>query len=113
MSNKTEIKQKLLIRFLRKLFIEIGFAYGPGGTQLKGKKFQLSLTAGGPKEAYCAEGYNNFTVDALIAPYRQTANLCGLVWQPPLILHSAIKASDDVVTAHVQSVHQRILELQQ
>jgi glutathione-regulated potassium-efflux system ancillary protein KefG len=90
--------------------LELGFAYGPGGTRLHGKRFLLSMTAGGPQDAYRPSGYNNFEIDTLITPTKQTANLCGWVWEPHIILHSSIKASQDELTAHAEIVRERIAQ---
>lgn len=79
---------------------ESGWAYGPGGDKLKGKKFLLSLTVGGPKESYCADGYNKFSTDMLLAPWKQTVGLCQMEWCDPLIIHGAIAAAPDVLRNH-------------
>ena len=55
-----------------------GFAYGPGGDKLKDKKVVISLTTGGPAEAYSVSGSNNYSVHQLIAPVIQTAQFCGM-----------------------------------
>ena len=59
------------------LVLEHGFAYGSEGTALHGKVFFNALTAGGLEAAYCAEGYNHFTIRELLHPIEQTAMLCG------------------------------------
>ena len=41
------------------LVLQFGFAYGPNGTALTGKKLMNVITTGGSKEAYTPEGYNN------------------------------------------------------
>ncbi len=64
--------------------LSFNFAYGPEGDKLKGKKWQLSFTTGGPKEAYSKEGYNNYSVEELLPPLEQTANLCQVDFQPPI-----------------------------
>ena len=77
------------------LVLEYGFAYGAGGTALNGKLFFSAVTTGGPREAYCAEGYNNFTLRQMMAPLEQTANLCGMTYLPPFVLHSARSAREN------------------
>jgi len=67
-----------------------GFAYGSEGDKLKGKKLVLSFTMGGPEEAYCAEGFNNYTIEELIKPLVQTANLTQMELQPPVYSHGVI-----------------------
>jgi glutathione-regulated potassium-efflux system ancillary protein KefG len=67
-----------------------GFAYGSGGDKLKGKEFVVSTTIGGPAEAYRSGGSNNFTIEELLAPLRQTANLSGMRWSAPITSHGMI-----------------------
>lgn len=88
--------------------LELGFAYGSGGNKLHGKKFLLSITAGGPQDAYRPGGYNNFEIDTLITPYRQTSHLCGWEWLAPIVLHSSLRASDEALRSHAQTVRSRL-----
>jgi putative NADPH-quinone reductase len=67
-----------------------GFAYGSTGDKLRGKHFLVSTTVGGPADAYCESGYNNFTIDELLKPLRQMANLTGLRYHRPIVSHGMI-----------------------
>ena len=67
-----------------------GFAYGSTGTKLHGKNFIVSTTIGGPEEAYQSDGYNNYTIEELLKPIKQTANLCGMSFQAPVTTHDMI-----------------------
>ena len=91
--------------------LEYGFAYGPNGTALRGKALQLSITAGGPIDSYAVSGYNHFPIEAFLPPYIQTAALCGMTWQEPLILNAAIRATDDELAAHAEHVRARLVSL--
>ena len=75
--------------------LEYGFAYGSAGKALNGKKLLVATTTGGPKEAYQKGGYNNFTVDELLGPFKQMAALCGMEWQVPFVLNGARTISDE------------------
>jgi putative NADPH-quinone reductase len=77
------------------LVLEHGFAYGPGGTALHGKVFFNALTAGGPEAAYCAAGYNHFTIRQLLCPQEQMARLCGMTFLPPFALFAARTAVEE------------------
>jgi glutathione-regulated potassium-efflux system ancillary protein KefG len=77
------------------LVLEHGFAYGTDGTALHGKIFFNALTAGGPEAAYCAEGFNHFTIRELLQPLEQTAALCGMIYLPPFALFGARMAVDE------------------
>ncbi|SHO53768.1 NAD(P)H-dependent oxidoreductase [Desulfopila aestuarii] len=71
--------------------LEQGFAYPPGvGDKLNGKHWLTVLTTGGPEDAYRSGGFNNYTISELLRPFQQTANLCGMKWLPPLIVHSVL-----------------------
>lgn len=76
------------------LVLEYGYAYGTDGTALKGKTFLSAVTTGGPAEAYRAEGYNHFTLRELMAPLQQMADLCGMLWVPPFVMHGARHAKE-------------------
>lgn len=68
------------------LVLEHGFAYGHKGTALRGKKFLSAITTGGSEQAYCRQGHNYFTVRELLAPFEQTAHLCGMEYLPPFVI---------------------------
>ena len=53
-----------------------GFAFGYGGTALKGKRVVFSFTAGASAEAYTPEGYQHYTIDAFLPQFRALASLC-------------------------------------
>ena len=84
-----------LLKEWQDLVLEHGFAYGSGGTALHGKVFFCALTAGGPEAAYCAAGYNHFTIRELLRPLEQTAMLCGMTYLPPFTLFGARTAVED------------------
>lgn len=69
--------------------LEHGFAYGVGGTALAGKGWLSCLTTGGGAEAYTHEGSNRFTIRELLAPFEQTARLCGMRYLQPFVVHGS------------------------
>ncbi len=77
------------------LVLEHGFAYGTEGTALHGKIFFNALTAGGLEAAYCADGYNHFTIRELLHPIEQTAMLCGMTYLPPFALFGSRTAIEE------------------
>jgi glutathione-regulated potassium-efflux system ancillary protein KefG len=92
------------------LVLEHGFAYGTDGTLLHGKIFFSALTAGGLEAAYCAAGFNHFTIRELLHPLEQTAALCGMIYLPPFALFGARMAVDDGrLEAHIAD-YVRVLE---
>jgi glutathione-regulated potassium-efflux system ancillary protein KefG len=71
--------------------LEEGWAYGAGGTRLNGKFLLNALSTGGPQEAYHGQGRNRFPVRSLLAPFDQTAYLCGMGWLEPFVIHAGRK----------------------
>lgn len=65
------------------LVLEHGWAYGREGTALKGKRWLQAITTGGAAEAYRPDGFNRHTLRQLLAPFEQTARLCGMATSPP------------------------------
>lgn len=97
---------------LQKLWLDevlsYGWAYGQGGTALRGKDLWLVATTGSPEDSYHPQGYNRHFFDAFLPPYEQTAALCGMRFLPPLVLHGARRASQEAVAQHVQVFAQRL-----
>ncbi len=90
--------------------LTFGWAYGPGGTALRGKDLWLVASTGGPEDSYRPDSYNRYFFDAFMPPYEQTAALCGMRFLPPLILHGATKASDAELAAHARTYVQRLTD---
>ena len=74
------------------IVLEHGFAYGTGGTALAGKRMMLAITAAGPQDAYRPEGYQHHHLRTFLRPLEQTAGLCKMLFLPPYVLYSALKA---------------------
>jgi glutathione-regulated potassium-efflux system ancillary protein KefG len=91
------------------LVLGFGWAYGPGGDALNGKIVLNSITSGGQRSAYSKEGHNRFTVRELLAPFEQTASLCGMIYLPPFAIHGTHRISKDELTVTAQQ-YRNILE---
>jgi len=98
---------------LMKLWIDdvlaFGWAYGPRGTALKDKDLWLVASTGDPEDSYRPNRYNRYFFDAFLAPYEQSAALCGMRFVPPLVLHGAHRASRAEVDAHAKLYESRLL----
>lgn len=66
-----------------------GFAYGTRGDALHGKRLLVATSTGGPEESYRPGGYNRFTMEELMLPLKATANLCGMTFLTPFVVHGA------------------------
>lgn len=97
---------------LQKLWMDevltYGWAYGDGGTALRGKDLWLATTTGGPAESYHPQGYNRYFFEAFLPPYEQSATLCNMRFLPPLVLHAAHNCSNEEVAHHVETFRQRL-----
>jgi len=92
------------------LVLEHGWAYGEGGTKLRGKLTFNALTTGGPASAYQKSGYNRFSVRELLAPWDQTAHLCGMRFLAPFAVHSALRVASDADVADNRERYVRLIE---
>lgn len=88
------------------LVLEHGWAYGAGGTQLRGKITLNAISTGGPESAYRHGGYNRFTVKELLAPWDQTAHLCGMRYLAPFAIHASLRVvgEDDVAPKRLKYI---------
>jgi len=91
------------------LVLEHGWAYGTGGTALRGKLMFNTITTGGREVAYTSEGYNRFTMNELLVPISQTARLCGIDYLPPFIVHGTHAMKPDEIEAHARD-YRRFVE---
>ena len=83
--------------------LEHGWAYGQGGDALRGKMMMNAITTGGAEASYHPEGRNRFTIRHLLAPFDQSAHLCGMRYLAPFVVHGALALSKhDEVAPHAQ-----------
>jgi glutathione-regulated potassium-efflux system ancillary protein KefG len=92
------------------LVLEHGWAYGHGGTQLRGKITLNAISTGGPESSYHRDGYNRFTIRELLAPWNQTAHLCGMRFLAPFAVHAALQVIGDRDLESQRAAYQLLLE---
>jgi len=80
------------------LVLEYGFAYGHGGTALKGKKMMTAITTGGSEDSYKPDGVHKYHVREYLETFEQTAKFCEMKYLPPFVVHntSELKTSQDI-----------------
>lgn len=66
-----------------------GFAFGPGGTALRGKRFSAIVTTGAQASSYETNQPHGAPIEAYLAPVMQTASFCGMQVEPAFVLHGA------------------------
>lgn len=80
------------------LVLTFNWAYGPSGTNLRGKTAMNVISTGGAREAYQADGRNRFTLRQLLTPFDQTAFLCGMHYLPPFSVQGTHRLSREELT---------------
>lgn len=85
-----------------------GWAYGSGGDALKGKTYWLVASTGSPAEAYHPQGVHARPFEDFLPQFEQTAALCSMRWEPPLILHGAHRVDDAAHDAHIADFRARL-----
>ena len=100
----------LLKEWVDRTFVH-GWAYGTGGTALKGKNFLTSITTGSDVDAYRPGGVHGHPIEDYIKPFRQIAEFCGMVWQEPLVLHHARQVTPEALALHTQTLGRRLAAL--
>lgn len=103
-----------IVKEWQDLVLEHGFAYGAGGTALRGKTLLLALTAAGSEHAYSEEGYQKLPMRQFLTPFERTAGLCGMSFPAPYVLYGALRAPDDGrLDAHVAGYRRLLAALRE
>ncbi|MBK7857426.1 MAG: NAD(P)H-dependent oxidoreductase [Archangiaceae bacterium] len=101
-----------LVKDWQDLVLEYGWAYGRGGDKLRGKVTCNAITTGGPVFAYRKDGYNRFTMRELLAPFDQTAHLCGMKFLAPFVVHASLRIeTDEHVRPHAEAYRKLLTAL--
>lgn len=91
------------------MVLEHGWAYGERGDRLRDKLTFNVTTTGGPASAYERGGTNRFTVRELLAPWEQTANLCGMRFLAPFVAHGALRPAADLGLPALVDAYRRVI----
>lgn len=76
------------------MVLEDGWAYGPGGNQLLGKKWIQVITTGGSKDAYSKTGFHGYGTEDFLLPFRRTAELCGMDFLKPFLVQGTFQLNE-------------------
>jgi glutathione-regulated potassium-efflux system ancillary protein KefG len=77
------------------LVLQHNFAYGQKGTALRGKYVLSVITAGGQKENFQKDAFNQYTIREFLRPFEQTTRLCYMKYLPPFVVHGTHLISDE------------------
>jgi glutathione-regulated potassium-efflux system ancillary protein KefG len=98
-----------IVKEWQDLVLQHNWAYGSKGHHLKGKLTFHAISTGGPEAAYDEKGFNRFSMRQLLAPFDQTAHLCGMRFLAPFVVHSALRMETDEHVAPFSDEYRRIL----
>jgi glutathione-regulated potassium-efflux system ancillary protein KefF len=76
-----------------------GWAFGPGGTALKGKELLAAVTAGASELTYSAQGLVQSTIEEVLTPLKASALYVGLRYAKPIAFYEAIGLPAGKLTA--------------
>lgn len=91
--------------------LQNGFAYGEGGTALKGKKTMLAVSTGAPESAYLPGATHGAKIESFLLPFRMTAEFCGMQVGPPFVTHCARSMDYDDINARADAFIEAIQQL--
>jgi glutathione-regulated potassium-efflux system ancillary protein KefG len=93
------------------LVFEHNFAFGKTGTFLKGKKLMSAISTGGSSKAYNQPEGTHHTVREILAPFHQTAILCGMEFLPPFVVHGSHLLSKSDISDHADQYRKILIML--
>lgn len=81
-----------------------GWAYGQGGTALRGKSAWWVASAGAAARDYSANGQHGRPLNEFIPVVEQVARYCGMHWHPPFVVHAGHHTSAPDMAQHHQAL---------
>jgi glutathione-regulated potassium-efflux system ancillary protein KefF len=87
-----------------------GWAYGEGGTALRGKDCLWVPTTGGDEQAYSASGRHGHPFEAFVPVVECTMRYCGMRWLDPHVLHGSHMVSEEELESAARALRTRIDE---
>lgn len=78
-----------IIKEWQDVVLQNGFAYGQGGEALRGKKFMIAASTGGPQSAYNNGQSHGAEIAAYLKPIEMTARYCGMEVTDAFVAYNA------------------------
>lgn len=88
-----------------------GWAYGPGGDALVGKRVLWVTTTGGSEAEYRPGAMHGHSFDAFVPGVSQIARYCGMAWEPPIVVHHARHLSASDLAGEAATYRDRLIQL--
>jgi glutathione-regulated potassium-efflux system ancillary protein KefG len=93
------------------LVLENGWAYGTGGSKLHRKFLMNAISTGGNRDAYRGGGKNRFEIVKLLAPFDQSAYLCGMAYLDPFVIFTGRHMTEAELSGHAESYRELLVDL--
>lgn len=100
-----------ILREWMDLVLQHMWAYGKTGLALQGKKLFNATTTGGRESMYQHHGFHGSTMIEFLAPIRQSANVCGMDFLPPFVVHGTRNITQPEIKRHGEDYQNLILAL--
>jgi len=91
--------------------LEHNFAYGKEGNCLHGKMLVSAISTGGSAGVYSETVTNHYTIRQFLAPFHQTAMLCGMEYLPPFVVHGSHMLSKEDIGKYAARYRMMLAEL--
>jgi len=88
--------------------LALGWAYGEGGTALRGKHCLWVPTTGGDEQTYTAGGMHAHPFASFVPAIEQTARYCGMRWEPPHVVYGADAIDDAGLAVHAEALREKL-----
>lgn len=85
-----------------------GFAYGPGGKALWGKRCLWAVTTGGDEQAFGAHGMHGRPLREFAPVVEQTALFCGMSWEEPFVVYGAHRQAEEELVRVARAYRERL-----
>ena len=85
-----------------------GWAYGEGGTALRGKRCLWVPTTGGDTQSYTKRGLHAHPFSSFTTATEQTARFCGMRWEAPHIVYDADEMDARRLAEHAAALAARL-----
>lgn len=86
----------MLKAYLNKVW-SYGWAFGPGGSALKGKEMLVVVSAGATEHTYSAEGLVQSSIGAVLMPMKASALYVGMTYAEPLPFYEAMGVGQETL----------------
>jgi glutathione-regulated potassium-efflux system ancillary protein KefG len=93
------------------LVLENGWAYGTGGSKLHRKVMMNAISTGGSRDAYRDNGRNRFEIAQLLAPFDQSAHLCGMAYLAPFVIHTGRHMSESELSGEAENYRELLADM--